>query len=113
MRTLGNISADLDRALRDAVEARVGQYGGVVASTRRDVDHDGDECIYVEVEYAKPETPVDPMDIVGLDGLLRDVAYEHGERGIIYIRNHFPLNQRIVATRTAYWLDDVARERRS
>lgn len=113
MRTVDDISVELAGALRAAVTARVGQYGGAVTSIRRDVDHDGDECIYVEVEYTAPETPFDPMNIVGLDGVLRDVAYGHGERSILYVRNHFPHNQSIVATSSAYWLADAARNRRS
>ena len=113
MRTLDNIPAELDYALREAVRARVGQYGGAVASMRRDLDHDGDDCIYVEVEYTTPGTPFDPLNIVGLDGALRNVAYENGERGILYVRNHFPHNQRIVATRSVHWLGDAPRDRRS
>lgn len=95
MRTLDKIPAELDHALREAVRARVGQYGGAVASIRRDLDHDGDECIYVEVEYTAPETPFDPLNIVGLDGALRDVAYGLGERDILYVHNHFRPDQKI------------------
>ncbi len=113
MRTLDGIPAELNGALHAAVMARVGQYGGAVGSIRRDRDHDGDECIYVEVVYSMPDKPVDPKNIIGLDGILRDIAYEHGERGIIYVHNHFPHNQRIVATGSAYWLGDAPRDRRS
>ena len=113
MRTVDDISVELAGALRAAVTARVGQYGGAVTSIRRDRDHDGDECLYVEVEYTAPETPFDPMNIVGLDGALRDIAYEYGERSILYVRNHFPHNQRIVATGSAYWLGNSPREPRS
>lgn len=113
MRTLDTIPAELDHALREAVREHVGQYGGVVTSIRRDLDHDGDECIYVEVEYTAPETPIDPMNIVGFDGALRDVAFENGERSILYVRNNFPHDQRIVATGSAYWLGDAPRGHRS
>ena len=97
MRTLDGIPAELNGALHDAVMARVGQYGGAVESIRRDRDHDGDECIYVEVAYSMPDKPVDPKNIIGLDGILRDIAYEHGERGILYVRNQFQDDQVVIA----------------
>ncbi|MCC7282567.1 MAG: hypothetical protein IT556_09305 [Acetobacteraceae bacterium] len=109
MRTLDDVPVELDHALREAVLARAGKYGGAVKSIRRARDHDGDECIDVEIVYSMPDKPVDPINIIGLDGILRDIAYAHGERGIVYVRNHFPHNQVIQATRSGFWLGDAPR----
>jgi len=99
MRTTDATPEALDNALRDAVDAAVGQYGATVSSIRRDVDFDGDECLFVEIAYDRPGIPVDPSVIAALDGKLRNVAYDLGERAILYVRNRFPKGQRIITQR--------------
>ena len=94
MRTLDAIPDSLDRALRDAVQSAVGCYGGAVATIRRGYDHDGDDCIFVEIDYTRPDIAVDPAMIAAVDGRLRNVAYDQGEHNILYIHNHFCADQK-------------------
>jgi len=110
MRMTDAIPEALDHALRDAVEAAVGQYGARVASIRRDVDFDGDECLFVEIAYDHPDIPVDPLVIARLDLPLRDLAYASGERGILYVQNRFRDDQAIRGSHVKRWLGDQPRQ---
>ena len=109
MRTTDAIPEALDRALRDAVESAVGQYGAKVSSIRRDVDFDGDDCLFVEIAYDHPDIPVNPLVIARLDLPLRDLAYASGERGILYVQNRFRDDQKVSGSGSKFWLGDEAR----
>jgi hypothetical protein len=102
MRTIDAIPDELDRALREAVSSAVGRYGGAVSAVRRDHDHDGDECIFVDIGYSLPDVPVDPEDVSQVVFRLNVVARDLGEQDFVYVHNHFDRNQR---------LDDLAVKR--
>lgn len=98
MRSQKSVPDRLKAALCKAVEVGVGRYGGTIADVWRELDHDGDDAIFVDVNYTRPEIPVDPSDIVRLRAMLRDVALEQDESAILYVHHSFPRDQRIDET---------------
>jgi exodeoxyribonuclease-3 len=81
------------------VQEAVGKYGAFLRDVRRGFDWDGDECLFVTVDFTKPKIPVDPQIVGALDQRLRDVAREFDSATpFIFVENRFADEQRVIGS---------------
>lgn len=90
-------SETIDEKVTGAVEAvlkaRMGRFGFTRARVRAGEDNGGDPALFIDVEYAYSEKPVDVRATVGLTTEMRDALEDAGEYRFPYIRHHFDERQ--------------------
>jgi hypothetical protein len=102
MRLMEPVPDDLQAALARAVEEEAGAFGAKVSEVSYDRDSDGDDWLNVVIDYDRPDTPIDPGMVAGMDRRLFETARRLGERRLIYIRNRFDDSQRVVQARSRF-----------
>lgn len=87
------------KKLRPVIEhvlrKHMGVYGFESADIREDVDHDGDDIIWIEAKYKLSKTPVDARAVLNTMAELRDVLIAKGEMRFPHLRNRFDKHQKI------------------
>jgi hypothetical protein len=60
-------------------------------------DHDGDSIINVIVKHKLSDKPLNPSTLFKVDGQVRDLAWNLGERRFVHVRHLFDKKQKIAA----------------
>lgn len=89
MNAIEKIPTELESAIRAEVVALMGDHGGVLRDIRYGADHDGDECLIVTIAYDPKAKLVDPRIANTLDHIVAEVAWQAGEKRLIYVRHQF------------------------
>lgn len=93
------IAARVKKAIERVIRARMERYGMRAIAVREGKDHDGDEVLYVDVEYDLVDEPL-PLGITyGLITEVRRVTEPLGEARFPHVRHHFDDRQEVVDTR--------------
>lgn len=85
----------ITEVVNSVLAERVGDYGFSGATVREDVDHDGDEALFIEARYALTESDIDAGAFYGLTSAVRAALAEAGEDRFPYIRHRFDERQRV------------------
>ncbi len=92
-------STEAQRAVSQALEARLKGQGFERATVVADEDCDGTEVLYVDVYFTLTETPVDPHVVTELPQIVRKALEEVEETRYPLVRHHFDERQRVAGWR--------------
>jgi hypothetical protein len=88
---------DLTVELRQFLKAELANLAVSKIDVEYSQDHEGDSIINVIVRHKLSDKPFNPSALFRVDGQVRDLAWNLGERRFVHVRHLFDKKQKIAA----------------
>ncbi len=90
-----SVSAEIVNLIEATVREAMMPFGLQAVRVRGGEDHDGDPVIFVDVDHAFSENPIDPAALSALLNTVRDLLWDAGELRFPHIWHHFDEHQQV------------------